>query len=91
MSRLVYDIASTLLTIVSLAIIVRAFLSWFYPIGRDPWSKILLDVTEPILAPIRSLMMRVLPIPIDFSPIVVLLLIQLLQRMLFTAYTGRGF
>ena len=90
MSRFVYDIANTLLTIISLAIIIRAFLSWVYPVGRDPWTKVLLDVTEPILAPVRSLMMRVLPIPIDFSPIVVLLLIQLLQRMLFSAYTGRG-
>ena len=90
MSRFVYDIANTLLTIISLAIIIRAFLSWVYPVGRDPWTKILLDITEPILAPIRSLVMRVLPIPIDLSPIVVLLLIQLLQSMLRSAYLGRG-
>lgn len=90
MSRLVYDIANTLLTIISLAIIIRAFLSWVYPVGRDPWTKILLDLTEPILAPIRNVMMRILPIPIDLSPLVVILLIQLLQRMLYTAYTGRG-
>ena len=91
MSRFVYDIANTLLTIISLAVIIRAFLSWVYPVGRDPWTKILLDITEPLLAPIRSVMMRVLPIPIDLSPIVVLLLIQLLQRMLLSAYSGRGF
>ena len=91
MTRFVYDIASTLLTIISLAVIIRAFLSWVYTVGRDPWTKILLDITEPILAPIRSVMMRVLPIPIDLSPIVVLLLIQLLQRMLLSAYLGRGF
>jgi YggT family protein len=91
MNRFVYDIANTLLTIISLAVIIRAFLSWVYPVGKDPWTKILLDITEPILAPIRSVMMRVLPIPIDLSPIVVLLLIQLLQRMLLSAYIGRGF
>ena len=91
MSRFVYDIANTLLTIISLAIIIRAFLSWVYPVGKDPWTKILLDITEPILAPIRSVMMRVLPIPIDLSPLVVILLIQLLQRMLLSAYLGRGF
>ena len=91
MTRFIYDIANTLLTIISLAIIIRAFLSWVYPVGRDPWTKILLDITEPILAPIRSVMMRVLPIPIDLSPIIVILLIQLLQNMLARAYFGRGF
>ena len=90
MSRMIYDIANGLLTIISLAIIIRAFLSWVYPVGRDPWSKILLDVTEPLLAPVRTLMSRLLPIPIDLSPIVVILFIQLLQRMLLSAYLGRG-
>lgn len=91
MTRLIFDIANTLLTIIMLAIIIRAFLSWVYPVGRDPWTKILLDLTEPILAPIRSVMMRILPIPIDLSPLVVILLIQLLQSMLASAYFGRGF
>ena len=91
MSSFIYSIANTLLTIISLAIIIRAFLSWVYPVGRDPWTKILLDITEPILAPVRSVMMRVLPIPIDLSPLVVILLIQLLQNMLASAYRGRGF
>ena len=91
MSSLIYNIANTLLTIISLAIIIRAFMSWVYPVGKDPWTKILLDITEPILAPIRSVMMRVLPIPIDLSPLVVILLIQLLQNMLSRAYFGRGF
>ncbi|MDQ5824712.1 MAG: YggT family protein [Chloroflexota bacterium] len=91
MTSFIYEIASTLLTIIMLAIIIRAFLSWVYPVGRDPWTKILLDLTEPILAPIRSVMMRILPIPIDLSPLVVILLIQLLQRMLASAYYGGGF
>ena len=82
----VYKIAMLLLDIVTWAVIARAILSWFYPIGKDPWSKLLLDVTEPLLAPVRSLLSRVLPIPIDFSPIVVILLINLLQSMLTTAY-----
>lgn len=82
MAATFFQIASTLLTIITLAIIVRAFLSWVYPIGKDPWTRILLDVTEPLLAPVRSVMSRLLPLPIDLSPIVVLLLIQLLQNML---------
>lgn len=82
MQYTIYQIINFLLTLITLAIIVRALLSWFYPVGKDPWTRLLLDITEPLLAPVRSLMMRVLPIPIDFSPIVVILLINLLQRML---------
>ncbi|HET9494569.1 MAG TPA: YggT family protein [Chloroflexia bacterium] len=78
----IYRIISFLLTLITLAIIVRVLLSWFYPVGRDPWTRLLLDVTEPLLAPIRNVMTRILPIPLDFSPIVVILLIQLLQNML---------
>jgi YggT family protein len=84
----IYQIINFLLTLITLAIIVRALLSWFYPVGRDPWSRLLVDVTEPLLAPVRNLMSRVLPIPIDFSPIVVILLINLLQRMLAQAMFG---
>lgn len=88
---MIFQIANTILSIISLAIIVRAFLSWVYPIGKDPYTRVLLDVTEPLLAPIRSLLARILPLPIDFSPIVVILLIQLLQRWLAGAYYGTGF
>ena len=88
MPKLIYDIANLLLTILVLSIIVRALLSWFYPVGRDRWSKLLVDITEPILSPIRSLLSRILPIPIDFSPIVAILLINFLQNMLRNAYFG---
>ena len=85
--RIVYEIAMWSLTIVSWAIIARALLSWVYPrMGSDPWSKVLLDVTEPLLAPVRSILSRIIPIPIDLSPIAVILLINLLQDMLRRAY-----
>lgn len=71
-----------LLNLLILAIFVRALLSWFYPVGRDPWTRILVDITEPILAPIRALLTRIMPIPMDFSPIVAWLLIVLLQNLL---------
>ncbi len=84
---IVYELAMWVLTILSWAIIARALLSWVYPnMGRDPWSRILLDVTEPLLAPVRSILARFLPIPIDFSPIVVILLIGFLQNMLTRVY-----
>ena len=83
-----FQIANMLLNIISLAVIVRALLSWFYPVGKDPFTRFLVDVTEPLLAPIRGVLSRVLPIPIDFSPIIVLVLINILQGMLVSAYRG---
>lgn len=85
---ILFQIASFLLQVIWLAVLIRALLSWFYPVGKDPYTRILLDVTEPLLAPIRAILSRILPIPIDFSPFIVLLLIQLLQGMLQRAYYG---
>lgn len=60
--------------ILSLAILVRAVLSWF-PVSRgNPLVDILFQITEPVLAPIR----RVLPSMgmMDLSPLVAILLLQ---------------
>jgi YggT family protein len=84
----IFNFINLLLSLIILAIFVRALLSWFYPVGKDPWTRILVDITEPILAPIRSVLSRVLPMPMDFSPIVAWLLIMLLQNLLTRAYPG---
>jgi YggT family protein len=70
---------SILCTVLSLAIIVRALMSWVMPVGGTGITRVLIDVTEPILAPIR----RVLP-PlggIDFSPLLAIILIQVIQSV----------
>ncbi len=60
-------------------VIIRALISWVNP---DPWNPIvrfLVQVTEPVLRPIR----RRLPMTaIDVSPIIVILAIMILQRFL---------
>jgi YggT family protein len=74
-----------ILNVLNLLIFIRVLLSWFYPVGRDPWTRLLVDLTEPILAPIRSVLGRFLNLPIDLSPIAAWLLIVLLQRVLTAA------
>lgn len=69
-----------LLNILSFAILGRAVLSWFDPSYNNPLSRILFEVTEPILLPIRRLMPG--GMMIDFSPLVALLLIRLMQGAL---------
>jgi YggT family protein len=74
------------LTILSFAILGRALISWIDPGFRSPIGRIIYDVTEPIIAPIR----RVVPSlgMFDISPIIALLLIQVLARLLNQALTS---
>jgi YggT family protein len=62
------------------AIVARALLSWFNLGPGNPLVRILYDVTEPILAPLR----RVIPTigMIDITPIAAILLLELAQRLL---------
>ena len=77
-------ILSLLFTVLSIAVIARALLSWFDPTMRFPISQLIVDLTEPIIAPIR----RVVP-PIggmiDLSPIVALILLQVIERVIISS------
>ena len=61
-------------------IIARAVLSWVNPDRYNPIVRFLYQVTEPVLRPIR----RRLPMEmgLDFSPLVVILAIKVLQWFL---------
>ncbi|MBN1603603.1 MAG: YggT family protein [Chitinispirillaceae bacterium] len=75
--RLLYGI----LNLYELIIFARVILSW---VNADPYNPIIRfihDITEPVLAPIRQL----LPterIGLDLSPLIVILIIQLIKRIL---------
>lgn len=62
-------------------IIVRALLSWVNPDPYNPIVRFLYSITEPVLYRIRKLV-PMSGIGIDFSPIIVLLLIVFLQEFL---------
>jgi YggT family protein len=62
-------------------IIIRALISWVSPSPYNPIVRFLYRVTEPVLRPVR----RMLPLQglgIDFSPVIVILVIYILQRFL---------
>jgi YggT family protein len=75
------------LQLLTYALIGRALLSWFDPGGNWAISRVLAEITEPIISPIR----QVIP-PIggmlDISFIVAILLINVLQRLLISAISG---
>lgn len=66
--------------LLSLAILVRVLLSWL-PVDRNGrFAEIILQITEPVVEPIR----RVLPTfgGLDFSPMIAMVLVEMLRNVL---------
>jgi YggT family protein len=74
------DLVQIVCRVYSVLIIVRAVLSWISPDPRNPLVLLVYRLTEPVLAPVRN----ALPIMggMDFSPLIVLVAIQVLERVL---------
>jgi YggT family protein len=71
------------ITIMQFAIIGRAILSWFDRSQSNPVSQFLVQLTEPIVAPIRSIMPSMGMI--DLSPLVAIFVLLILRMMLISA------
>ena len=78
MGPLVQAIVGGLALVLWLMIFGRIILSWFDPTNRSPVAAFLVQMTEPILAPVR----RLLPQTgmLDFSPLIVLLVLGFVMR-----------
>lgn len=64
-------------------IIARAIISWVQPNPYNPIVQLLYKLTEPVLFPIRKAMAKYMGgVGIDFSPIVVILLLNVLLRLI---------
>ena len=91
--RIVAGLASALLSVMQVAMLIRAILSWFPQAADSAFGDLIATVTEPVVAPIRALADRFgwfRNSPIDFSFMIAYLLIFLLQGMLsgFTSILG---
>jgi YggT family protein len=86
MSNQIADLILLALKIFTYALIGRALISWVDPAARWPISRILHDVTEPFVAPIRQVVPRTGVL--DLSFIVAFVVLWLLQRLLFQAFYG---
>jgi YggT family protein len=77
----VAHIIDVALTIYMWIIIIRAVLSWVNPDPYNPIVRFIDRVTEPVMAPIRR-RIPVRGLGIDFSPVIILLVIVFLQSFL---------
>lgn len=75
------QVLSTFLGLLELLILARVILSWIAsPFSRNPVVQFIRAVTDPMLEPIRSVLPRTGMF--DFSPMVALLILQLLRGFL---------
>ena len=67
-------------------ILGRVLLSWFDPSGNYRISRIIYDMSEPILAPAR----RILPTfgGVDWSPLVTMIVLKLLENFILRSLAG---
>jgi YggT family protein len=84
MSDSLITLISYLFNALTLLLVARALLSWFDPGMRSSVGKILVDITEPLLGPIR----RMIPSAggLDFSPIIAIILLQFVERIVLQAF-----
>jgi YggT family protein len=74
-----------LLDIYSWVIIAAALISWVNPDPRNPIVGFLRRVTEPVLEPVRHLLPPWKTGGLDLSPLIVLIAIQIIERVLLRA------
>ena len=86
MSLEIVRLVSAIIQLFVFLIVARAIGSFFIRDWSTGIARFLWDVTEPVLAPVR----RVLPpfSGIDFSPLVVIILLQVLNGFLQSATFG---
>ena len=74
------QVLNTLITVYIWIIIIRVLISWVSPDPFNPLVQFLVQATDAVLEPAR----RIIPTigPLDISPMIVLLLLQVIQHFL---------
>ncbi|HWV24474.1 MAG TPA: YggT family protein [Thermomicrobiales bacterium] len=77
------ELLLNILRIYTFILVARALFSWFDPGYRTTIGRILYDVTEPVVGPVR----QVVPSTggLDFSIMITVFLVFILQRILISA------
>ncbi len=83
---LIYRLINLIFDLLLLLIIIRVLLSWIRPDPYNQLVRFIYEATEPILAPIRNGISVLIPayrnMPVDFSPIIAIVLLKLLRNII---------
>jgi YggT family protein len=79
MMTIIRSVLLAILNIYELILLARVLISWIDPTMQQPVSRILVQLTEPVLAPLR----RIIPPAgsFDLSPLVAFIIIAVLVRL----------
>ena len=78
---MIADVVNILFMVLTIAVFIRVLLSWVPNLDpRNPLIEFLYGITEPILAPIRSIMPR--NMMFDFSPMIAIFVLQAVRTVL---------
>ena len=66
--------------VLTIAIFMRAIMSWISPDMTNVLARVLYQVTEPLLAPLRRIIPRMGMF--DITPLVAIILLQVISRLL---------
>ena len=80
MGAFLLTFVNVLFTILYVAIIGRSLMSWFNPNPDNPFVRLVYEITEPVMAPLRRVVPRIGMI--DITPIVAIVLLQLIESLL---------
>jgi YggT family protein len=76
------EVIFAILSVIQWLVIIAAVISWVSPDPRNPIVQFLYRTTEPILRPFRKILPPRRTGNIDFSPILVILLIIFIKALL---------
>lgn len=79
MSEVLANFVFLLATVLTVLILARVIISWVSPGSGGAIAAFVYSATEPILAPIRSLMPSAAGF--DFSPMIAILILQVITRI----------
>ncbi len=86
MTQLIRQFAITVLNVLQWMLFFRAIISWIPQMQGGKLAQALYQLTEPLIAPFRSLLSRIPAmrnVPIDFSFLVAYFVLLLVQRFLY--------
>ncbi|MGP1429458.1 MAG: YggT family protein [Fusobacterium sp.] len=73
-------ILDRMIWVVYILIIIRIFLSWI-PMNNN-FTDLIYNLTDPILKPFKDFLDKFISLPIDFSPLLLILTLEALQKIL---------